>query len=165
MKGRSEENRYEYIEEQINKVQEGKEKEIDNYKFHESKNISKKTSSVSVQNIVNSSSNVNTLNTNNMTGSNISFVRTGLRSGVGIGMSQEMKSTQSNEYSKIYIATKVTPIYTELASQQQLLKLSGTGSHICSICGGNFSGLGQMISITQGSMNICPVHGCSLVQK
>ena len=96
---------------------------------------------------------------------NISLVRTGLKTGDGNRIGQEIQS-KSNEYSKIYIATKITPIYSEIANQQQLLKLNGTGSNVCGICGANLSGLGKMSNNNkQGIMNICPLHGCSFIQK
>ena len=162
-RGRREENKYEYIEKQINKIQ--GEKKIDNYQFYESKNLSKKTSSVSVQNILNNSeSNVNSLKLKNMAGRrNMSIV--GAETGIRVGQSQVIQSTQSSEYSKIYIATKVTPVYSEHSNQQQFLNISGTGNHICSVCGANLSSLGPMTSNSQGIINICPLHGCNLLKK
>ena len=162
-RGRREENKYEYIEKQINKIQ--GENKIDNYKFYESKNLSKKTSSVSVQNIINSSeSNVNSLKIKNMAGrGNMSLV--GVETGMGVGQSQGIQTTQSSEYSKVYIATKVTPVYSEHSNQQQLLNISGTGNHTCNLCGANFSSLGQMTSNSQGIINICPLHGYNLLKK
>ena len=171
MGGRREENKYQFINEQINNVQKENEEELDNYKFYESKNVTtkiEKKTSVNVQNIVNTSeSNVNTLNVKNIRG-NTSITGSGVGMGQGMqsmGMqnSRGMQQSQGSEYSKIYIATKVTPVYFELVNQQQHLNLSGR--NICGVCGGNFIGLGQMNSNTQGILYGCPIHGYSMVQE
>ena len=44
---------------------------------------------------------------------------------MGMQSSRGMQQSQGSEYSKIYIATKVTPVYSELVNQQQHLNLSG----------------------------------------
>ena len=171
MGGRREENKYQFINEQINNVQKENEEELDNYKFYESKNVTtkiEKKTSVNVQNIVNTSeSNVNTLNVKNIRG-NTSITGSGVGMGQGMqsmGMQSSlgMQQSQGSEYSKIYIATKVTPVYSELVNQQQHLNLSGR--NVCSVCGGNFIGLGQMNSNTQGILYGCPIHGYSMVQE
>ena len=171
MGGRREENKYQFINEQINNVQKENEEELDNYKFYESKNVTtkiEKKTSVNVQNIVNTSeSNVNTLNVKNIRG-NTSITGSGVGMGQGMqsmGMqsSRGMQQSQGSEYSKIYIATKVTPVYSELVNQQQHLNLSGR--NVCSVCGGDFIGLGQMNSNTQGILYGCPIHGYSMVQE
>ena len=171
MGGRREENKYQFINEQINNVQKENEEELDNYKFYESKNVTtkiEKKTSVNVQNIVNTSeSNVNTLNVKNIRG-NTSITGSGVGMGQGMqsmGMQSSlgMQQSQGSEYSKIYIATKVTPVYSELVNQQQHLNLSGR--NVCSVCGGDFIGLGQMNSNTQGILYGCPIHGYSMVQE
>ena len=156
-RGRRIENRYEYIE-KVNNEQ--GEREVDNYQFYETKNLSKKTSSVSVQNLINrNESNINSLNLKTLVGrGNMSI--DGAGTGFGVGMGGSIQSSQTSEYSKIYLATKVTPVYSELANQQQLLKISGAGSQFCSICGARLSSLGQISSNTQRIINVCPLHGC-----
>ena len=177
MGGRREENKYQFINEQINNVQKENEEELDNYKFYESKNVTtkiEKKTSVNVQNIVNTSeSNVNTLNVKNIrgntsiTGSGVGMGQgiqsMGMQSSLGMQSSRGMQQSQGSEYSKIYIATKVTPVYSELVNQQQHLNLSGR--NVCSVCGGDFIGLGQMNSNTQGILYGCPIHGYSMVQE
>ena len=175
MGGRKKEKKYEYIQEKINNIKEENEKEVDNYKFYESRNLSKKKVNNSL-NIVNSE--------NNMTGSgNIIGERT--RSGIGLsqkmkslqlmqsmhskqgkqsmqsmgmGMqgSKGMKESQGSEYSKVYIATMITPVYSNSFNQQRCLNLSGR--RICGVCGGNYRGLGKMTSNSQGVVKSCPIH-------
>ena len=82
MGGRKKEKKYEYIQEKINNIKEENEKEVDNYKFYESRNLSKKKVNNSL-NIVNSE--------NNMTGSGNII---GERTRSGIGLSQKMKTLQ-----------------------------------------------------------------------
>ena len=82
---------------------------------------------------------------------------------IGMQKSLGMQESQGNEYSKIYIATSVTPVFSEAFNQQQNLNISGR--NICGICGGNFIGLGQMNSNTQGILYGCPIHGYSMVQE
>ena len=122
---------------------------------------------------------VNSLNLKNIQGSrNINIV--GSRTGSGVGMSQRMKTLQSvksigmqkslgmqesqgNEYSKIYIATSVTPVYSEVLNQQQSLNISGR--NICGVCGGKFNTQGQMSSNTKRIVYSCPIHGYSMIKK
>ena len=64
--GRTEGNRYEYIHEQVNNALGENEEEADNYKFFESKNVTKKVENISSVNIQNYEQNVNNLNTLNV---------------------------------------------------------------------------------------------------
>ena len=68
-----------------------------------------------------------------------------------------MQESQGIGIPKIYIATKVTPVYSELVNQQQYLNLRG--GHNCRICGRSLLGLRSINNSFQGVMFGCPIHG------
>ena len=175
MGGRREENIYEYTQEQINNSKGVNMGEIDNYQFYESRHFSKKIenkNSINVQKIVSSNeSNENSLNLRNMGRSeNIKIISSGTGSGEGIGQSTQnyqsvrVQDSQGGEFSKIYIATNVVPVYSEVINQQQRY-LSLNGSHTCNICGANLISRGQMNSNSQGLVYSCPIHGQSITPQ
>ena len=162
--GRTQENKYEYIHEQVNNALGESEEEPDNYKFYESKNITRKVENITTTN----------LNIRNMAGQDNL-----MRTGNVIGMSQEVQGTQgllgiqgisssqgiqglssSKGYeTKVYIATKVTPVYSEIVNQNIQNILSG---HVCNVCGNPIEqrqiNSGQQIVYTTTN-NTCPIHG------
>ena len=182
--GRTEGNRYEYIHEQVNNALGENEEEVDNYKFFESKNVSKKVDNISSVNIQNYEQNVNNLNTLNVRNMAVqdNLMRTGnviemnqevqgaqgLLGIQGISSSQRMQglsSSQGYDLSKVYIATRVTPVYSEILNQNIQNLISG---HVCNVCG-NPMGQRQLSSAQQivysTNNNICPIHGKEVIQQ
>ena len=230
--GRREENKYEYINEQVNNSQGVNGDESDNYKFYESKKVTKKVeniNAVNMQNIISEQNyNSNALNARNLIGQE-NLMATG--SGMGMrqqmeGMSQQMQrlsqqsqgiiqqgmnlqgqgmnlqgqrmalqgqganlhgqgialqgkglsqqeligmqgmgesSSQGCDYSKVYIATRAIPVYSELVNQQFR---NINSSHICNVCGNPFEQ--GFINNTQEvvySNNVCPLHGQTMIQQ
>ena len=117
--------RYEYMQQQINNTQrnmnaEGQDNLSDNYRFYESKYITSSDDNVNIlnqRNYMTNQNNINTIYYSNVAGS-------------GSGMSQE----EGIDLSKIYIATKVTPVYSEIIDQQ-FQNVNCNQTHICNICG------------------------------
>ena len=180
MEGKRKESISEYIQGNINNNQGDNEEEVDNYKFYESKNVSKKSANNSVvtQDIVNYKKNMT--GRRNIIGEEKKYgigmnqkMKTlqlmksnqGIQSiqskGMGMKGSTGMKETQGSDYSKVYIATMITPVYSNYYNQQQYLNLNGRG--ICSVCGGNLSGLNQMTNNIQGVKKSCPIHAYSKI--
>ena len=173
-----------YIHEQVNNALGENEEEADNYKFYESKNITRKVENISSINVQNYEQNVNSLNTLNIR--NMPGQDDLMRTGNVIGMSQEVQGTQGllgmqgisssqgmqglfssqgNDTSKIYIATRVTPVYSEIVNQNIQNLISG---HICNVCGnpirqGQINSSQQIVYST--SNNICPIHGKTVNQQ
>ena len=117
--------RYEYMQQQINSTQEninaqGQDNKSDNYRFYESKNVTSSDDNVNILNQRNYMSNQNNINTVNYSNA----------TEIGRGMSQE----EGIDLSKIYIATKVTPVYSEIIDQQ-FQNVNCNQTHICNICG------------------------------
>ena len=167
--GRTMGNKYEYINEQVNNTYGENEEESDNYRFYESKNFTKKVQNITSVNSVNVQNYENSLNIRNMTGQD-NLIRTVN----AIGMSQELQGTQgllgmegisaSQGYdTKLYIATKVTPVYSEIISQNNLIS-----GHVCNVCG-NPMRQGQISRAQQivysSSNNSCPIHGKEITQQ
>ena len=73
------------------------------------------------------------------------------------------EADKRNEISNIFIASKVTPIYSDIVSQEQNLNFGGR--HICSICGGSMIGQKQIINNAQGMMYSCPIHGTTIFKQ
>ena len=117
--------RYEFIQQQINNNQrnmnpEGQDGVSDNYRFYESRYASSSDDNTKIlnqRNYMNNQNNINTINNNNVAGR-------------GSGMSQE----EGIDLSKIYIATKITPVYSEIIDQQ-FQNTNCSQTHICNICG------------------------------
>ena len=191
--GRREENRYEYIHEQVNNCQ-GEEDEPDNYKFYESKNVTRKVENINtmnMQNMMNSETNLNTLNVRNMLGQE-NLMSTGMGMGVNQqmqDMSQQMQrisqqsqgmslmnqqglmgmqgmresGSQGFEAAKLYIATNSIPVYSELVNQRFT---NINSSNVCNVCGNPFDQ--GLINNEQGivySNNGCPIHGQTMIQQ
>jgi len=119
------EQRYEYVQQQINNTQrnmnvEGQDNSSDNYRFYESKYITSSDDNVNILNKRNYMSNENNINTINYSNA----------VGRGGGISQE----EGIDLSKIYIATKVIPVYSEIIDQQ-FQNSNCSQTHICNICG------------------------------
>ena len=126
--------------------------EIENYKFYESKNLSSRvqtnintqninTQQINTQHIVNSEENMNCYNSMNQ--------------------EQMAQGEEAYDMSKLYIATKVTPVYSEMFDQQ-----FQSHSHVCNVCGNPFDEncdmmqQNQMSSMQEVEYDInCPIHG------
>ena len=170
--GRDEENRYQYIHKNISKNQDTNirkeytnnenEEDIDNYKFYESKNITGKSSNMSTL----KTQNINKLyhqgnKSGMMKGSQL--VQMGLENqNEQIGQIKQLSQTgQGYEYSKLYIATKVIPVYSEVINQHfQTLN----ARDICNICGNPF-GQNQFSSKVETFHNNCPIHGQTIMHQ
>ena len=127
--------------------------EIENYKFYESKNLSSRvqtnintqniinTQQINTQHIINSEENMNCYNATNQ--------------------EQMAQGEEAYDMSKLYIATKVTPVYSEMLDQQ-----FQTHTHVCNVCGNPFDEncdmmqQNQMSSMQEVEYDInCPIHG------
>jgi hypothetical protein len=132
--------------------------EIDNYRFYESKNVTKKVQNVNTN--VNINTNINTqkvINTEENVNVNSAYMN---------AMNQEqMAQAQGEEgydMSKLYIATKVVPVYSEMLDQQYQ-----NSTHVCNVCGNPFdenqidmTQQNQMSSMQEVEYDInCPIHG------
>ena len=127
--------RYELIQEQINNGQrqniiednmnlQGQEREVNNYRFYESKNVTtdvENNNLLNERNIIRNEGNINSMKVDNFVGR-------------GSGIPQEGVI----DLSRIYIATKVTPVYSEIIDQQ-LQNMNYNESHVCHICGTPFN--------------------------
>ena len=105
--------RYEYMQQQTNNTRrnmntEGQDNTSDNYRFYESKYVLSSDYNANILNQRNYIRNQNNINT----------------------MSQD----EGVDLSKIYIATKVTPVYSEIIDQQ-FQNVNCNQTHICNICG------------------------------
>ena len=162
--GRAQGNRYEYIHEQVNNALGENEEEPDNYKFLESKNVTRKVENITTNlNIRNMAGQDNLMRTGNAIEMSQEVQGTqGLFGIQGISSSQGMQGLSSSkgyDISKVYIATKVTPVYSEFVNQNIQNLFSG---HICNVCGNPLEqrqiNSGQQIVYTVGN-NSCPIHG------
>ena len=161
--GRTQENKYEYIHEQVNNALGENEEEPDNYKFYESKNITRKVENITTNlNIRNMAGQDNLMRTGNVIGMSQEVQGTqGLLGIQGISSSQGIQGLSSSKgyETKVYIATKVTPVYSEIVNQNIQNILSG---HVCNVCGNPIEqrqiNSGQQIVYTT-SNNTCPIHG------
>ena len=157
-------NRYEYINEQVNNDLGENEEEPDNYKFYESKNVTRKVENITNNlNIRNMAGQDNLMRTGNVIGMNQEVQGTqgflgiqGISSSQGI---QGLSTSKGYDVSKIYIATKVTPVYSEIVNQNIQNLFSG---HVCNVCGNPIEqsqiSTGQQIVYTNNN-NCCPIHG------
>ena len=129
--------------------------EIDNYKFHESKELSRKSQNLNAN--VNSNINIKkqtAINTEENINSNYANINT---------MNQEQinQGEEGYDMSKLYIATKVIPVYSEMLDQQ-----FQAHTHVCRVCGNPFGDQTDMMQQNQvNSMQEmeydinCPIHG------
>jgi hypothetical protein len=130
--------------------------DIDNYRFYESKNVTKR-----VENI---NRNINNNINSNINMQNIVNREENVNAGYMNAMNQEQmaQGEEGYEMSKLYIATKVTPVYSEMLDQQYQ-----NSTHVCNVCGNPFDEnqldmmqQNQMSSMQEVEYDInCPIHG------
>ena len=130
--------------------------DIDNYRFYESKNVTKR-----VENI---NRNINNNINSNINMQNIVTREENVNAGYMNAMNQEQMAQGEEGYdmSKLYIATKVTPVYSEMLDQQYQ-----NSTHVCNVCGNPFDEnqldmmqQNQMSSMQEVEYDInCPIHG------
>ena len=130
--------------------------DIDNYRFYESKNVTKR-----VENI---NRNINNNINSNINMQNIVSREENVNAGYMNAMNQEQmaQGEEGYEMSKLYIATKVTPVYSEMLDQQYQ-----NSTHVCNVCGNPFDEnqldmmqQNQMSSMQEVEYDInCPIHG------
>jgi len=130
--------------------------DIDNYRFYESKNVTKR-----VENI---NRNINNNINSNINMQNIVSREENVNAGYMNAMNQEQMAQGEEGYdmSKLYIATKVTPVYSEMLDQQYQ-----NSTHVCNVCGNPFDEnqldmmqQNQMSSMQEVEYDInCPIHG------
>ena len=138
--------------------------EIDNYKFYESKIVRK------VANVNNNLKGMNAnMNTNvNINRQNMINTEENINSDIAYmnAMNQEQMAQAEEGYdlSKLYIATKITPVYSEMLDQQFQTQ---SHTHICKVCGNPYDD-NQMDIMQQNQINSmqemeydinCPIHG------
>lgn len=139
--------------------------EIDNYKFYESKCFSNKTHNVNTninintQKVINTEENINISNTaNNM--NNMGVINMGNME----AQDQMIQSEEGYDLSKLYIATRVIPVYSDMIGNTYQC------GHVCNVCGNPFDD--NMIQ--QNNMNEmqamaidsnCPIHGQNLMEQ
>ena len=148
-----------------NNMSDNQTEEIDNYKFYESKCFSSKTQNINTNinintlNRINAEENINTINTdNNMNEMNMRNTES---------QEQMVQGEEGYDLSKLYIATKIIPVYSDmLGSQYQY-------SHVCNVCGNPFEE-NQINIMQQNQMNSmqemaydnnCPIHGQNMMQQ
>ena len=124
--------------------------DIDNYKFFESKSASRRIGNVNT----NINTNIN-VNRQNVTEENQAYINT-------MNQSQMAQTEDGYDLSKLYIATRITPVYSEMLNQR-----FQTHTHVCRVCGNPFDE-NQMDMMQQNQTNSmqemeydinCPIHG------
>ena len=140
--------------------------DIDNYKFYESKSITTKINT----NLKDMNTNINT--NENINRQNIINTEENINTNMAY-MNQEQMAQAEEGYdlSKLYIATKITPVYSEMLDQQ-----FQTHTHVCKVCGNAYDD-NQMEMMQQNQINSmqeqnqvnsmqemeydinCPIHG------
>ena len=140
--------------------------DIDNYKFYESKSVTTKINT----NLKDMNTNINT--NENFNRQNIINTEENINTNMAY-MNQEQMAQAEEGYdlSKLYIATKITPVYSEMLDQQ-----FQTHTHVCKVCGNAYDD-NQMEMMQQNRINSmqeqnqvssmqemeydinCPIHG------
>ena len=140
--------------------------DIDNYKFYESKIVTTKINT----NLKDMNTNINT--NENINRQNIINTEENINTNMAY-MNQEQMAQAEEGYdlSKLYIATKITPVYSEMLDQQ-----FQTHTHVCKVCGNAYDD-NQMEMMQQNQINSmqeqnqvnsmqemeydinCPIHG------
>ena len=140
--------------------------DIDNYKFYESKIVTTKINT----NLKDMNTNINT--NENFNRQNIINTEENINTNMAY-MNQEQMAQAEEGYdlSKLYIATKITPVYSEMLDQQ-----FQTHTHVCKVCGNAYDD-NQMEMMQQNQINSmqeqnqvnsmqemeydinCPIHG------
>ena len=137
---------------------------VDNYKFHESRVFSSKTHNINTninintQNTINTEENYNTVNYNNMNEINMG----------NMGAQEQMiQGEEGYDLSKLYIATKVVPVYSDIVGGQYQC------GHVCHVCGNPFDD-NQINMMQENQVNSqqviaydsnCPIHGQNVIQQ
>ena len=155
--------RYEYMQQQINNTQgsiniQGQDNLADNYRFYESKYITSSSDNTNILNQRNYMSNMSNQ-------SNIHKIKLNNTFGRGSAMSQG----EVIDLSKIYIATKVTPVYSEII-EQQFQNLNCCQTQVCNICGNPYDDaqliIDQQKDQSQGVVyNPYPIQGEMMEQQ
>ena len=136
--------------------------DVDNYKFYESKRVSRKEGSINTN--INNTININRkniVNTEENINSNAAYIN---------AMNQEQMAQTEDGYdlSKLYIATKITPVYSEMLDQQ-----FQPHTHVCKVCGNPYFDPNQTDMMQQNQINSmqemeydinCPIHGQNFSQ-
>ena len=136
--------------------------DVDNYKFYESKRVSRKEGSINTN--INNTININRkniVNTEENINSNAAYINV---------MNQEQMAQTEDGYdlSKLYIATKITPVYSEMLDQQ-----FQPHTHVCKVCGNPYFDPNQTDMMQQNQINSmqemeydinCPIHGQNFSQ-
>ena len=131
--------------------------DIDNYKFYESKSVTRKvnTNLKGMNTHINTNVNINRQNVIN-TEENINANM------ASMNQEQMAQAEEGYDLSKLYIATKITPVYSEMLDQQYQ-----THTHVCKVCGNAYDD-NQMEMMQQNQANSmqemeydinCPIHG------
>ena len=116
--------------------------DIDNYKFYESKSVTTKVNT-----------NLKGMNTNTNTNVNINrqnIINTEENINANMAYMNQEQMAQADEgydLSKLYIATKITPVYSEMLDQQ-----FQTHTHVCKVCGNAYDD-NQMEMMQQNQIN------------
>ena len=136
----------------------GQDNLVDNYRFYESKYITSSSGNTNILNQRNYMSNMNNQ-------SNINTIKFNNIYGRGSGMSQR----EGIDLSKIYIATKITPVYSEIIDQQ-FQNLNCSQTQVCNICGNPYDDV-QLINEQQQEQgqgfacNPYPIQGEMMEQQ
>ena len=136
--------------------------EIDNYRFYESKNVTRKVQNVNtnINTNMNINSNINTQNIVN-TEENVN-VNAAYMNAMNQEQMAQAQGEEGYDMSKLYIATNVVPVYSEMLDQQYQ-----NCTHVCNVCGNPFDEnqidmmqQNQMSSMQEVEYDInCPIHG------
>ena len=162
MKGIKEESTYDYQYSQMNNNRNankrfGNIEEVDNYKFYESKRVEKKfDSSYKNQNILRNEKDMSLNNYQLYEQDN----RSRMMQGVQMGQLGQIQQSNQSDYSKLYIATSVIPVYSEIVNQYQNININA----FCNICGSPL-GQSQFVNQQQSVFNTCPLHGQKMIYQ
>lgn len=140
--------------------------DIDNYKFYESKSVTTKINT----NLKDMNTNINT--NENFNRQNIINTEENINTNMAYMNQEQMaRAEEGYDLSKLYIATKITPVYSEMLDQQ-----FQTHTHVCKVCGNAYDD-NQMEMMQQNQINSmqeqnqvnsmqemeydinCPIHG------
>ena len=135
--------------------------DIDNYKFYESKVVSKTVGNVNT----NINTNINSqraVKTEENINYNAAYIN-------AMNQDQMAQAEEGYDLSKVYIATKITPVYSEMLDQQFQ---SHAHTHVCKVCGNPFDDnqmdmmqQNQISSMQEMEYDInCPIHGQNATQ-
>ena len=141
--------------------------EIDNYKFYESKCFSSKTHNVNnninininTQKAINTEENINMANSDNNT-NNMGVINMENME----AQEQMIQSEEGYDLSKLYIATRVIPVYSEMNGNTYQC------GHVCNVCGNPFddnmiqqNNINEMQTMAIDSN--CPIHGQNMMEQ